>query len=601
MLDGMVSVVADNYTGKGAADDGTQWMVMENYGKTGATLKMFPVYTDDYEMEKGPWVEYQVYIPAGEPTGSYRITGFFGQGNNISFDEGNHLNIAVQVNEGLVKKYNTLDGGYIAGDSHGWNMNILNAGHTMSLGVVGLKEGINTIRIYGMDQNVMLQKIALVSGNAAPKTSFEGPEQSYYAGMGEVAQQTLVCYQAEDIMYLPGSILAKDFMNVGPTVTDGVLAAVPGMEHLYTVTVTEEADYVFGVSGSSEQGAVVTVQVGDSEPLEFALGSEEAMVNNEKAIRLLPGKHTIVVTVSEAAMLRSIMAEEFDDTQGRPLKVESTGGDEKNAKKAVDRKASSAWEPEKGNPTLTLDLGEIAYADYFVLSGNLTKVFSYQLEVSEDGENWTTVYSEFGTPVSGSKVYFQGTQAYKGSKWRFSFNGSVTALNEVELHTYMNWTMEAEKTYTTGGNNPDRPSSNPSKTADGNRIGHPKNQNGFIADVGSNMTITFTEAYPMTGIMLSGMQRSVDDNSDGVIPDDMLTSDRAPASYTLSYQTEDENWVSLGTLDTAGKVLTYFEFAEGNEVNVRAIKIHIDGWARLMEAEAVQMINYTLNGTLSAQ
>ena len=115
------------------------------------------------------------------------------------------------------------------------------------------------------------------------------------------------------------------------------------------------------------------------------------------------------------------------------------------------------------------------------------------------------------------------------------------------------------------------------------------------------MTITFTKAYPMTGIMLSGMQRSVDDNSDGVIPDDMLTSDRAPASYTISYQTEDGNWVSLGTLDTAGKVLTYFEFAEGNEVNVQAIKIHMDGWARLMEAEAVQMIDYTLNGGTNGQ
>ena len=130
---------------------------------------------------------------------------------------------------------------------------------------------------------------------------------------------------------------------------------------------------------------------------------------------------------------------------------------------------------------------------------------------------------------------------------------------------------------------------------------HPKNQNGFIADVGSNMTITFTKAYPMTGIILSGMQLSVDENSDGEIPDDILTSDRAPASYTISYQKEDGKWVNLGTLDTAQKVLTYFEFDEGNEVMVQAVKIHIDGWARLMEVETVQMINYTLNGVANTQ
>jgi len=602
VLDGMVSVVADNYADKGASDDGTGWQVLENYGKTGATLKMFPVYTDDYEAGKGPWAEYQIYVPAGEPAGNYRLTGFFGQSNNISFDEGNHLNIGVQVNDGEIKKVNTLDSGYIAGDSHGWNMNILNAGHTMNLGSVTLKEGINTIRIYGMDQNVMLQKLVLVSGNSAPESSFAGPEQSYYAGMGEVAPQAHICYQAEDIKYLPGSVLAKDCLNVGATVTDdGLLEAVPGMDYVYTVTVTEEADYVFGVTGVSAQGAVVTIQVEGCEPLEFVLGSTEGLINNEKPLRLLPGEFEINVTVTEATMLRSFMAEEFDATKGRPLTVESTGGDAENAKKAVDRKTSTAWEPEKSNPTLTLDLGETAYADYFVLSGELTKVFSYKLEVSEDGENWTTVYSENNMPVSGSKVYFQGTQAYKGSKWRFSFSGSVTALNEVELHTYMNWTLEKEKTYSTGGNNPDRPSSNPAKTADGNRIGHPKNQNGFIADVGSNMTVIFTEAYPMTGVILSGMQVSVDENSDGEIPNDMLTSDRAPASYTISYQTEDGSWVQMGTLDTAGKVLTYFEFAEGMEVNVQAIKIHIDGWARLMEAEAVQIINYTLNGAAQSE
>ena len=330
-------------------------------------------------------------------------------------------------------------------------------------------------------------------------------------------------------------------------------------------------------------------------------GTTEGMVNSEKPVSLTAGTYNMEVTVSDECTLRAIMAEVYDDTEGRLLQVESTGGDAKNAKRAVDRKASSAWEPDSSNPTLTLDLGETAYADYFVLTGDLTKVSAIRLEVSEDGTNWTTVYSTYYVPASGSKVYFQGTEAYKGSKWRFSFTGTVIKLNEVELHTYMNWTMEAEKSYTTGGNNPDRPSSNPTKTADGNRIGHPKNQNGFIADVGSNMTITFTKAYPMTGVILSGMQLSVDENSDGEIPDDILTSDRAPASYTISYQKEDGAWVNLGKLDTAQKVLTYFEFDEGNEVMVQAVKIHIDGWARLMEAEAVQMINYTLNGVAKTE
>ncbi len=596
VLNGEVSIVADNYAAKGAAANGTEWNVLEDYGKTGATLKMFPVYTDDFASGKGPWVEYKVYVPAGEPTGNYRLTGFFGQSNNISFDEGNHLNMGVQINGGAIATVNTLENGYIAGDSGAWNYNILYAGHTMNLGTAALNAGVNTIRIYGMDQNVMLQKLVLVSGDNAPKASFAGPEQSYFAGMGDVAQQTIVCYQAGEAMFFPGSVQAKDCNEEGTTVTDGALAAVKGVTYTYDVNVTAEADYVFSVTGASANGATATVQVDDMEALEFALGTSEGMTDSKKPLTLTEGKHVIKLTVSADAMIRTVMAEVYDDTQGRLLKVESTGGDAQNASRAVDRKASSAWQPTESNPSLTLDLGEIAYADYFALSGDLTGVSGYKLEVSEDGSNWTTAYSSDEMPVNGSRVYFQSTKAYKGTKWRFSFTGKVNKLNEVELHTYMNWTMEAEKTYTTGGNNPDRPSSNPEKTADGDRIGHPKYQSGFIADVGTNMTITFTQAHPMTGIILSGMQLDVDENMNGVTPTDVLTSDRAPASYTLSYQKEDGSWVNLGTLDTAKKVLTYFEFAEGNEVSVKAIKIHIDGWARLMEAEAVQVINYTING-----
>lgn len=597
VLDGEASIVADNYADKGASANGTRWEVLENYGKTGATVKMFPVYTDDFASGEGPWVEYKVYVPAGEPTGEYRITGYFGQSNNISFDEGNHLNVGVQVNGGTITTVNTLENGYIAGDSSSWSYNIMYAGHTMSLGTTTLQEGVNTIRIYGMDQNLMLQKLVLVSGNNAPKASFAGPVQSYYAGLGEVAQQTLVCNQAEEAMFLPGSVLAKDCSNEEAVVTDGALAAVKSITYTYDVTVTTEAKYLFSVTGTSASGATVTVQVDESEALSFALESTEQMADTPQPVLLSAGKHVIKLTVSDNATIRSVMAEVYDDTQGRLLKVESTGGDAEYAYRAVDRKASSAWQPTESNPTLTLDLGEIAYADYFTLSGDLTGVTGYKLEVSEDGSKWTTVYTSDSAPVNGNKVYFQGTQAYRGSKWRFSFTGTVKELNEVELHTYMNWTLEVPKTYTTGGNNPDRPSSDPTKTADGNRIGHPKNKNGFIADVGTNMTVTFDNgAYPMTGVILSGMQLEVDENMDGVIPTDILTSDRAPASYEISYRKEDGTWVTLDKTDSAKKVLTYVEFDNGNEVMVTAIKIHISGWARVMEVEAVQMIDYTLNG-----
>ena len=595
VLNGQVSIVADAYANKGASADGTEWTVLENYGKTGASVKMLPVYTDDYASGKGPWIEYKVYVPAGEATGNYRLTAYFGQSNNISFDEGNHLNVGLQVNGGTIATKNCLDNGYVAGDSWQWNNNIFNAGHTMNFGTVSLKEGENTIRIYGMDQNVLLQKLVLVSGNQDPKASLTGPEQSYYTGMGEVSEQQVVCYQAAEAMFLPGTVFAKDCTNEGVTVADDMLVAVKGTEYVYEVNVTAESQYIFSVEGLSAGGATVTVQVDDAEALSFALEAKENLIENNTPLTLTEGKHVIKLTVSGDAKLRAVMAEVYDDTKGRPLKAEGTGGDSANAYKAADRKASSAWQPTEKNPTFTLDFGEKVYADYFSLTGDMTGVTAYKLEVSEDGKNWTTAYSSDSTPVNGINIYFQSTQAFKGSLWRFSFTGKVSKLNEVGLHTYMNWTMEEDKTYTTGGNNPDRPSSDPEKTADGDRIGHPKNRNGFIADVGTNMTVTFNNgAVPLTGLILCGMQDSVDNNNNGVTPTDTLTGTQTPGSYKISYQTESGSWKELGTLETGGKVMNYFEFDGGNEVMVKAFKIHIDGWARVMEVEAVQMIEYTI-------
>ena len=298
--------------------------------------------------------------------------------------------MGLQVNGGTIATKNCLDNGYVAGDSWQWNNNIFNAGHTMNFGTVTLKEGENTIRIYGMDQNVLLQKLVLVSGDKNPLTSLTGPEQSYYTGMGKVSQQQVICYQAAETMFLPGTIIAKDCTDKGVTVADDMLVAVSGTEYVYEVNVTTDAQYVFSVEGLSASGATVAVQVDDTEALSFTLAAKENVVENNKAVNLTSGKHVIKVTVSADAKIRSVMAEIYDDTKGRPLKAEGTGGDAANAYKAADRKASSAWQPTEKNPTFTLDFGETVYADYFSLTGDMTGVTGFRLETSEDGENWTT-------------------------------------------------------------------------------------------------------------------------------------------------------------------------------------------------------------------
>ncbi len=203
---GEFSFIADHYTAmgtghsKGSDNKEVGWVSIPGYGKTEGSVKPFPVYTDDCAAGEGPWLDYSVYVPAGQ-SGSYSLNIFFGQSNDISFFEGKELNFALQVNGGAIQTKNALTNNYVAG-GNGWYDNILNCGHTMSYGNITLKEGLNTVRIYAMDQNLLLQKIVISKGSSY-KSSYMGAPQSYRKGDAIPEQQALVfdAYVDHDHVY----------------------------------------------------------------------------------------------------------------------------------------------------------------------------------------------------------------------------------------------------------------------------------------------------------------------------------------------------------------------------------------------------------------
>ena len=196
MSNGEFSFIASNYSamGTGKSRDGKEvgWLAMPGYGKTEGSVKPFPVYTDDCLIGEGPWLDYKVYVPAGQ-SGSYQLNMFFGQSNDISFFEGKELNFGLQVNGGSLQKKNALENNYISGNnSNGpWNSNILNCGHVMNYGNITLNEGVNTIRVYAMDQNLLLQKV-VISRSGSFKSSYTGAPQSYRVGDPEPSQKAVV-------------------------------------------------------------------------------------------------------------------------------------------------------------------------------------------------------------------------------------------------------------------------------------------------------------------------------------------------------------------------------------------------------------------------
>ncbi len=580
---GEVSIVANHYSSR--SEGVVKWTELENYGKTGATMKMLSAHTDDFAVGKGPWIEYKAYIPADQ-AGSYKLTVFFGQSNNVSFDEGDHLNIGLQVNGGNVETKNTLNNGYVSGGYTGWDSNILNCGHTMDYGSYTLSAGENTIRIYGMDQNVMLQKLVL-SKDGKTKTSYRGPQQSYMNAMGEVPQQPLVCHVAHEAMFLPGTIAAKDCSNTGITVTDGLLSAASGTTYTYPVKVTASGKYLFNVTGKGS--GTVTLKI-NGRTLTYALSGTEESIPNETDITLTPGDYTLEMTVSGSAQIRSIMGEIYDDTPGIAMTISGTGGDDENVGKAFDRKNSSAWKPTESNPTITLNLSEKAYADQFVLNGDFGSGTTVKLEVSSDNSSWTEAYS--GDVQNGARVWFQTDKSLSGRYWKFSFTGTVSKLSEIELNTYINWAMEdkgLELDAQTGSQ------AAPSTLKDGDRMGH-EDGDAWIANGTQTVTMTFSNVRTLTGVNMVAPQTN---GSTLVTPSDTLATTRGPKTYKVSYQKADGSWVesaAITTQDDDRRAIKYHDFGEA--VTAKAVKFEFSGSqaARLMEIELLQSVRYTLNG-----
>ncbi|MDR1699764.1 MAG: glycosyl hydrolase 115 family protein, partial [Lachnoclostridium sp.] len=78
---GIIGIEANNYTFKKAAA-GTEWKNIEDYGKWGTTMKMYPTtsFFDAENPQNAPYMEYSVYVPED---GKYTLTGCFGQSNNV--------------------------------------------------------------------------------------------------------------------------------------------------------------------------------------------------------------------------------------------------------------------------------------------------------------------------------------------------------------------------------------------------------------------------------------------------------------------------------------------------------------------------------------
>ena len=149
---------------------------------------MLESYSKPFRQGQGPWVDYNFFVPED---GEYKLVIYAGQGNNVSFDDGTHLNAGFQIDSEDINVVNIQGEGYVSFVSGGWYATIEQGGRTAEL-ALNLTKGEHTLRVWGMDQNLVLQKFVILSPKETIKNSLIGPKQTYNTGMGEVAQKEAV-------------------------------------------------------------------------------------------------------------------------------------------------------------------------------------------------------------------------------------------------------------------------------------------------------------------------------------------------------------------------------------------------------------------------
>ena len=287
---GNIVIGAENYTNTGNATSANgievSWDHIEDYGKWGQTMRMTPA-TETFVTEtnnadessevinpaNAPWLEYKLYIPEN---GEYSVIGCFGHANNVLPDS--RLRYGVQVDGGDITVNQSITDDYgIAGISGEWANSTKFSGR-LAVTDHSMTKGVHTLRIYGYEPNVQLQRIVVTKNNIVKTSSnwkgfsdsYFGPDETYYTGK-EVSQQPLTVYEPEQIKSVPGTVSADT--------TELIIA--------------QTSQYIITASGDIADGSAIKVMLNGEDAAILTYDSETQSFTGRTETELEAGSCTL--------------------------------------------------------------------------------------------------------------------------------------------------------------------------------------------------------------------------------------------------------------------------------------------------------------------
>ena len=168
-----ISILPMDFSACFSSPSSASFGVIRDYTRGMDALKAYPQ-DDVFGVKNAPHLDYRISVPSA---GKYDVTLYTNPSNPFSREP--KILVGVKVNDGSVKKINMIPEGFAVGDGNPyWSQGVLDNVRKTTF-TVELKEGINTLGIYAINPNLVLQKIVICENGAKIPESYLGPKPTY--------------------------------------------------------------------------------------------------------------------------------------------------------------------------------------------------------------------------------------------------------------------------------------------------------------------------------------------------------------------------------------------------------------------------------------
>jgi hypothetical protein len=171
----LIAIEAE-HTSNNVTKANVEWKLIENYGRTLSSVKMYPTTVSFNSTEDAPYLEYRLSV---NEACEYTMACYFAPTNNLYLNSRLRYGVAFDGEKAVIA--DALPGDYVAGTNgnRSWENAVLDNIHITAT-THRLSKGIHTLRVYGLDAGLVLQKLVL-SKEKLPY-SYLGPEESFFVG-----------------------------------------------------------------------------------------------------------------------------------------------------------------------------------------------------------------------------------------------------------------------------------------------------------------------------------------------------------------------------------------------------------------------------------